>query len=229
MALFPDHRPGPVPAAGPVEAPILLVGLAPGRHGAQRTGIPFVGDASGDLLDAALAAAGLDRAEIRITNAVRCWPPDNRPTAGEIATCGRFLAADLASAGRVATVTLGRLAHLATVSALARVPAMWTHIAVRNSRKPIESERFPNRRADSGRLENALGLDRRSHAFGHGAAWPLDDGRRLVAAYHPSRRNVATGRISASRLAAALMVAMTGGPPGSAAGATGTGPGSRTG
>lgn len=191
MVLFPDHRPGPVPAAGPVDAPILLVGLAPGRHGAQRTGIPFVGDASGDLLDAALAAAGLDRGEIRITNAVRCWPPDNRPTAREIATCSRFLAADLASAGRVATVTLGRLAHLATVS--------------------------------------ALGLDRRSHAFAHSAAWSLDDGRRLVAAYHPSRRNVATGRISASRLAAALTAAMTGGPPGSAAGATGTGPGSRTG
>ena len=92
-AASPSDHNAPVPPSGPLDAPILLVGLAPGPRGANRTGRPFEGDRSGDLLFGALYALGLaalptgQPTGVRVTNAVRCLPPDNRPLAVEIATC----------------------------------------------------------------------------------------------------------------------------------------------
>src|SRR6202011_5935136 len=111
----------PVPSFGPVEARLLIVGLAPGLQGANRTGRPFTGDFAGELLYATLIAYGFAKGEFaarpddglalldaRITNAVRCVPPENKPTPGEIKTCRSFLAATIAEMSSLrAIVTLG--------------------------------------------------------------------------------------------------------------------------
>ncbi|HVS19090.1 MAG TPA: uracil-DNA glycosylase family protein, partial [Planctomycetota bacterium] len=99
----------PVPAFGPASARLLIVGLAPGAHGANRTGRPFTGDGAGPFLYSALARAGfanrgesiarddgLALTDARITNAARCAPPGNRPTPQELERCGEFLARELA-------------------------------------------------------------------------------------------------------------------------------------
>ena len=115
----------PVPALGPADAWLAIVGLAPGRHGANRTGRAFTGDASGDLLFATLAKLDLARGGephgVTIVNAVRCLPPGNRPLPGEVRACRPFLAAGLQA--RV-IVALGRIAHDSTVRALGGKPAV---------------------------------------------------------------------------------------------------------
>jgi uracil-DNA glycosylase family 4 len=157
---------GAVSSAGDPAAPVLVVGLAPGLRGAHRTGLPFVGDAAGRFLHAALRRHGFaegddDAPRLRgcmVTNAVRCAPPANRPTAAEVATCRPFLAARIAAMPRLrAVLTLGRVAHDSTVRALGASPASapFAHGAV--------------------------------HAFG-----PLT----LRASYHCSRLNTATGRLT---------------------------------
>jgi uracil-DNA glycosylase family 4 len=122
----------PVPAFGPRAARLLIVGLAPGLQGANRTGRPFTGDYAGDLLYATLARYGFSRGayaehagdglelvDARIANAVRCVPPQNKPLPAEINTCRRFLAAAIAEMPELrAIVTLGRIAHESTVVAL---------------------------------------------------------------------------------------------------------------
>lgn len=122
----------PVPAFGPADARLAIVGLAPGLRGANRTGRPFTGDHAGDLLYATLLASGfahgryqarpddgLVLTDCRIINAVRCVPPGNKPTPGEIATCRRFLAAALAEMPNLqAIVALGRIAHDSVLTAL---------------------------------------------------------------------------------------------------------------
>lgn len=121
---YPGYHGAPVTAWGKAEAACLIVGLAPGLHGAHRTGIPFWGDASGDLLHRVLQEAGYATPEhsgdaIRITNAVKCLPPGNRPTGPEVRQCARFLRAELDRLPRPASVlTLGRVAFDAVARAL---------------------------------------------------------------------------------------------------------------
>ena len=169
-AAAPDWHNAPVPAFGSLDAPLLIVGLAPGRKGANRTGRPFTGDFAGDLLFTSLlrfgfAAGtydkrpddGLALRQARLTNAVRCVPPENKPTPQETACCaGRFLAAEIAAMPRLRLIlALGAIAHGAVLRVLgARLAA------------------FP---------------------FAHGAQHALPGGRRLVDSYHCSRYNTNTG------------------------------------
>jgi uracil-DNA glycosylase family 4 len=128
----PDWFNSPVPFFGPVAARLLIVGLAPGLQGANRTGRPFTGDYAGDLLYETLATYGfshgayqarpddgLELVDARIANAVCCVPPENKPTGSEIGTCRRYLAAAMGEMPNLAAVvTLGRIAHESTVAAL---------------------------------------------------------------------------------------------------------------
>lgn len=171
-AAEPDWHNAPVRSFGPDDARLLVVGLAPGRGGANRTGRPFTGDYAGDVLYAALIehgfAAGTYRArpddglvlvDCRVANAVRCVPPENKPSGAEIASCRPFLEDELTVTPRPEVVLcLGRVAFDATLRALGHVPA-----------------RF---------------------AFGHGATTPLPAGPTLVASYHTSRYNLNTGRLT---------------------------------
>jgi uracil-DNA glycosylase len=130
---FPDYWNAPVPCFGPLDARIAIAGLAPGLHGANATGRPFTGDWAGDLLFATLHKAGLTRGtyaeraddglqlvDVRIVNSVRCVPPQNKPEPSEIATCRRFLAADLEAMTQVRVIlALGKIAHDSVVKTLA--------------------------------------------------------------------------------------------------------------
>ena len=121
-----------MPSFGPLEARLLIVGLAPGLRGANRTGRPFTGDFAGDLLYATLKEYGfargtfeartddtLELVDARITNGVRCVPPENKPTPAEINTCRDFLIPTMAEMRNLrAIVALGRIAHETTVKAL---------------------------------------------------------------------------------------------------------------
>ena len=168
----PDWHNAPVNGYGPVDAPILLVGLAPGMRGANRTGRPFTGDFAGDLLFRTLDRFNLSRGTykadpddgvtltgIRIVNAVRCVPPQNKPTSAEINTCRQFLIEDMAAMKKVKVIiSLGRIAHLSTLK--------------------------------------ALGLREKDYPFGHGATHHLPDGQMLIASYHCSRYNTQTRRLT---------------------------------
>ncbi|MFU8817561.1 MAG: uracil-DNA glycosylase family protein [Pseudomonadales bacterium] len=177
--IHPDYHCRPVPAWGRPTARLLVVGLAPGLHGANRTGRPFSGDASGVFLFAALARAGFVTSaepmqarlrDLRITNAVRCLPPGNRPAMDEVRRCSGFLAAELAELWRPGmrrprcVLALGHLAHAG--------------------------------------LSMALG--RRLPPFQHGQALPLEPGLLLLDSYHPSRQNTNTGRLTAAMLDAVM-------------------------
>ena len=167
----PGWHGGPVPAFGDPEAWLLIVGLAPGKQGAHRTGRAFTGDASGHLLFEMLRTHGLsegtfdnrpdDGLRLRgcmITNAVRCVPPANRPVGAEIAACRAFLRARIATLPRLrAILCLGRIAHDAVLRALDLRPAR--------------------------------------HPFAHGAQHELD-GLRLFDCYHCSRYNLNTRRLT---------------------------------
>ena len=111
---FPDYWNQPVPPGGRQNSSLLIVGLAPGLHGANRTGKPFTGDASGELLFSVLEAVGI-RAEVEITNAVKCLPPKNLPNAREVNNCQRFLIEDLQD--RSVILALGGVAHKAVITA----------------------------------------------------------------------------------------------------------------
>ena len=171
-AEHPGWHNAPVNGHGPVTAPILLVGLAPGLRGANRTGRPFTGDFAGDLLFSTLARFGLstgtydarpdDGVEltgIRIVNSVRCVPPQNKPASQEVNTCRRFLEEDIAAMPRLRVViTLGRIAH--------------------------------------GSALRALGLKERQYPFGHARQYRITGGLTLIASYHCSRYNQTTGRLT---------------------------------
>ncbi len=145
----PDWFNAPVPSFGNNEAALLIVGLAPGLQGANRTGRPFTGDYAGDLLYATLLDFGFARGSYearpddgltlincRISNAVRCVPPQNKPLPAEIHTCRPFLMATMASMPRLrAIVALGRVAHDSTVKALGlrAVAAPFSHGAVHDA------------------------------------------------------------------------------------------------
>jgi len=163
-----DWHNAPVPSFGDGAARLLIVGLAPGLQGANRTGRPFTGDYAGDLLYSTMIRYGFARGQFAarpddgltpvgalITNAVRCVPPENKPTPAEIKTCNSFLRTQIAALPRLAAVlALGRIAHDATLTALDH----------RRSR----------------------------FAFAHGAAHDLG-GLRLFDSYHCSRYNTNTG------------------------------------
>jgi uracil-DNA glycosylase family 4 len=168
----PDWFNGAVPSIGPVTARLLIVGLAPGLKGANRTGRPFLGDYAGELLYRTLLKVGLARGrhdptapeelalvDCMISNAVRCVPPANKPRPDEIASCRQFLI------GRI-----GALPNLRTLLALGRI-------------------------AHDGTLD-ALGLKRRDFRFAHGARHHLPCGRLLLDSYHCSRQNTNTGRLT---------------------------------
>jgi len=171
-ARYPDFHNAPVASFGGADAALLVVGLAPGLNGANRTGRPFTGDAAGELLYptlirhgfaaggyAARPDDGLRLIGCRITNAVRCVPPGNRPTAAEVRQCREFLAAEIAALGRLrAIVALGRVAHDSVLA--------------------------------------ALGETRARHPFAHAAHHPLPGGRLRFDSYHCSRYNTNTGRLT---------------------------------
>ena len=131
-----DWHNAPVPSFGSLDARLLIVGLAPGLQGANRTGRPFTGDYAGDLLYATLLKFGfatgtyderpdddLQLQDCMITNAVRCVPPENKPTGAEIVSCRSFLNATIASMPNlVAILALGRIAHDSTVRAMGQQP-----------------------------------------------------------------------------------------------------------
>lgn len=169
----PDYYNLPVAPFGDPEAKLLIVGLAPGMHGANRSGRPFTGDHAGILLYATLHKFGMASAPVsvsvddglaligtRITNAVKCLPPANKPLPVEIRHCNDYLRAELEASPSVRTiVALGTIAHAAVLRALKLAPAQFV--------------------------------------FAHGAEHPLSDGRTLLDSYHCSRYNTQTRRLTA--------------------------------
>jgi len=163
---------GPVPSFGGTEARLLIVGLAPGLKGANRTGRPFTGDYAGDLLYGTLKKFGLAHGDydaraddgftlngVRITNAVRCVPPENKPETDEIAACRPFLKAELALLPRLSAVlALGQISHKQVLA--------------------------------------TLGLRQAAYGFAHGAIHALPSGLILADSYHCSRYNTNTGRLT---------------------------------
>lgn len=170
---YPDYHNAPVAAFGDANPALLIVGLAPGLHGANATGRPFTGDYAGILLyrtlyragfsnrpDSVSVSDGLELESVRITNAVKCLPPANKPTTGEADTCQRFLAREIEALPAAAVIlALGTIAHRAVV------------------------------RSVGGRLTD--------YPFAHGAEHELADGRRLIDSYHCSRYNTQTRRLTA--------------------------------
>ncbi len=180
----PDYYCRPVPPFGDADARLLVVGLAPGMHGANATGRPFTGDHAGILLYETLhrhgfasrsvsvsADDGLELVDCRITNAVKCLPPDNKPVGAEINTCNPYLAAELGTLAKGSVVlALGGIAHRAVIK--------------------------------------AVGARQASHSFAHAAAHALDD-FTLLDSYHCSRYNTNTGRLTAEMFDAVFAKAKT--------------------
>src|SRR6476659_3967836 len=172
-----DEHPGgwnaPVPAFGDRDAWLAIVGLAPGKHGANRTGRPFTGDFAGELLYTTLLKFRLAEGEYKadpsdvvqlkgavILNAVKCLPPANKPEPREIATCRSYFEVALGALPKVrVVVALGQIAHVAAA--------------------------------------RSMGLPPASTKFGHGAQALGPDGRILLSSYHCSRYNQNTGRLNA--------------------------------
>jgi uracil-DNA glycosylase family 4 len=170
---YPEYHCKPVPPFGDPAPRLLIVGLAPGMHGANRTGRPFTGDYAGILLYESLHALGLSTAPtsvdrfdglqlrgVRITNAVKCLPPENKPLPAEINTCNQYLRAELTELDSVRCVlALGTVAHDAVLM--------------------------------------ASGLKRSAGKFGHGHEYELPGDRRMIDSYHCSRYNTQTRRLTA--------------------------------
>lgn len=168
----PEWFNGAVPSFGDEDCRLLIVGLAPGRGGANRTGRPFTGDYAGDLLYSTLKKFGfasgsygasiddgLKLVDCMVTNAVRCVPPGNKPTADEIRECRGHLKSRIRSLRRLRVlVALGRVAHDQTLA--------------------------------------ALGLKRSAHVFAHRGRHDLETGHMLIDSYHCSRYNTNTGRLT---------------------------------
>jgi len=168
----PDWWNAPVPAFGDAEAWLAIVGLAPGRKGANRTGRAFTGDHSGEIFYSTLIKFGLAQGKYRgeaddgvtltgaiVLNAVKCLPPGNKPLPQEVANCRNYLEAALATLPDVkVVVALGQIAHSSTARALGLAPA--------------------------------------ASRFAHGAETATPDGLLLLASYHCSRQNTNTGRLT---------------------------------
>ncbi len=168
----PTWHNAPVASFGPADARLLIVGLAPGLRGANRTGRPFTGDYAGDLLYATLLkfgfATGSYRADPKdglrlvdcmVTNAVRCVPPENKPTPAEINTCRPFLVSRMAALPRlVAILALGRIAHDSTLT--------------------------------------TLGARKSLYPFAHGARHQVSEHVTMFDSFHCSRYNTNTGKLT---------------------------------
>jgi uracil-DNA glycosylase family 4 len=171
-AAHPDYFAKPVPPFGAAAPKLLIVGLAPGMHGANRTGRPFTGDHAGILLYDTLhrygfsnqpisehAADGLELIACRITNAVKCLPPENKPERTEITQCNNYLRSELNSLGEnVSVLALGQIAHQAVLM--------------------------------------AQGLKIKTYPFAHAAEHRLPSGLQLFDSYHCSRYNTQTRRLT---------------------------------
>ena len=167
----------PVPGVGDPEGRVLILGLAPGAHGSNRTGRPFTGDASGNFMypvvhrtgfasqpGATDCNDGLRLNDAYITAAVRCAPPQNRPLPGEIANCAPFLDREIALLKNVRViVALGRIGFDAYLNCLKR---------------------------------QGLLKSKKEFVFAHGAQFEMPDGRILLASYHPSNQNTQTGKLT---------------------------------
>ncbi|MCP4330841.1 MAG: uracil-DNA glycosylase [Alphaproteobacteria bacterium] len=178
---YPDWHNGPVTSFGSLGARLLIVGLAPGLRGANRTGRPFTGDYAGDLLYPTLVkfgfAAGSFGAraddgfcleDCRVTNAVRCVPPANKPVAAEIAACRGFLVAEIAAMKNLRVIlALGKIAHDSVLRTLGHRIALWP--------------------------------------FAHGAVYSLPDDLLLADSYHCSRLNTNTGRLTTEMFEAVIV------------------------
>lgn len=175
---FPDYFCKPVPPFGDEKAKLLIVGLAPGLHGANATGRPFTGDYAGILLyetlykfgfssasESVSVDDGLQLTDARITNAVKCVPPQNKPTPAEIKTCNQYIQQELLALSQNHIVlALGRIAHETTL--------------------------------------RSLGLRLKDYPFGHGAVHELPDQFTLVDSYHCSRYNTSTKRLTVEQFEA---------------------------
>lgn len=173
-AEHPDWWNAPVPAFGDPDAWLAIVGLAPGKQGANRTGRPFTGDYAGDLLFATMTKFGLAEGEYRadpadgfrlkgaiILNSVKCLPPANKPLPEEIATCRNYLEASIAALPKLRVfLALGQIAHSAAC--------------------------------------RALGLRPGAAKFAHGCEYVAPDGRVLLSSYHCSRYNQNTRKLDAA-------------------------------
>ena len=180
-----DYWSRPVPGFGDARAGLLILGLAPGAHGANRTGRPFTGDGAGPFLYQALHRAGfasaprsesrddgLELSGARITNAVRCVPPGNKPTPVEIDSCFPYLRRELRQVRQVRVVLcLGGIAWKAGLRLL---------------------------------KEEGVELPRPVPKFGHGAVFEPEQGPALVGSYHPSQLNTHTGRLTKAMFARVL-------------------------
>ena len=172
-----DYWGKPVPGFGDPEARMLILGLAPGAHGSNRTGRPFTGDGSGHFMYPILHKAGfasqptathrgdgLQLKDAYITSVARCAPPQNKPTPQELANCAPFLDRELAELQHVkVVVALGKIAFDGYLSHLKR---------------------------------RGLLNSRNGFRFAHGATYKLPDGRTLLASYHPSVQNTNTGKLT---------------------------------
>lgn len=172
-----DYWGKPVPGFGDPEARVIVLGLAPGAHGSNRTGRPFTGDASGNFMYPVLHETGFanqptatDRNDglvlknLYITAAVRCAPPDNKPLPQELANCAPYLDRELQGLENAKViVTLGKIGFDAYLNYLKR----------------------------AGSLKNKA-----TYLFQHGACYKLPDGRMLLASYHPSNQNTQTGKLT---------------------------------
>lgn len=164
---FPGWWNAPVPALGDVGAWLAIVGLAPGKHGANRTGLAFTGDAAGDMLWKTLIKFGLaDEARILngviILNAVKCLPPENKPSPEEIRNCRPYLANALAALPKLRTIiALGQIAHQSVVKAVgAKLPKhRFAHGAVHqmlDGRKIIDSYHCSRYNQNTGRISEKM-------------------------------------------------------------------------
>jgi uracil-DNA glycosylase family 4 len=167
----------PVPGFGDPNARVLILGLAPGAHGSNRTGRPFTGDASGNFMYPVLHETGfasqptavcladsLKLKDLFITASARCAPPDNKPLPEELANCSEYLDRELAGLKRLKViVALGKIAFDAYLNHLKR---------------------------------HGLLKSRGSFIFQHGATYKMPDGRVLLATYHPSNQNTQTGKLT---------------------------------
>ncbi len=167
----------PVPGFGDPNGRVLVLGLAPGAHGSNRTGRPFTGDSSGNFMypvlhrtgfasqpNATHVGDGLRLDDVYITAAVRCAPPDNKPTPEEIANCAPFLDQEIEALKNVkAVVALGRIGFNAYLNYLKR---------------------------------RGYALKKSDYAFGHGVHYTMPDGRVLLVSFHPSNQNTNTGRLT---------------------------------
>lgn len=154
-----------MPAHGSEQATLLIVGLAPGLHGANKTGIPFVGDASGNLLHDVLEALALTE-RVRITNAVKCLPVKNLPSAREVNNCSRFLMDELEQHRQLTNATLlvlGGVAHKAVVRALGgrQTDFVFSHGAVHeiDGLHLVDSYHCSRYNTQTGRLTRQMFLD----------------------------------------------------------------------